>query len=513
MSNANGAFDQADMNRDGQLSESEFRNFIGQNSVGGGDSNNQKMAGGHGSSSFRSSTYEASTGDAGSGGNLTYNSAGFRGAGSGGNPTYNSAGLGGAGYGSSSSYEASSYRSSTGNLGGDSGNLNAAGSTGSYAADAASQSTSAQQYERDTEGNFKDPNPQIIRRPAQNGPVTYSQNIRVRFLQPPAVQPPGPLIIKEVRPPQPPAPAPLRVRQQAPPIPQPPPLILRERPPPIPAAVASQTVVRNLAAAAVPPRSVVIERIPAPPPKPRDIVIERWVPYGAMAKRKTIVQRAEAAKSYPKPQNVVIQYEQSQVRVVRQFQRLGVTQEDPQAYLQRYGASLLDASALVQQARAAGVVEDISPPAVAGLLAASASEFSSASSTKGGRGSEGGVGVGGGGRSFEGGVGVGGGGRSFEGGVGVGGGGRSFEGGVGVGGGGRSFEGGVGVGGGGRASRSSFFESSSYSATGDDAGRGSSPFESSPGRFNGGGANSAFTAADTDSDGVLSQAEFRNAGF
>ncbi len=44
---------------------------------------------------------------------------------------------------------------------------------------------------------------------------------------------------------------------------------------------------------------------------------------------------------------------------MRQFQRLGVTQESPAAYLQRYGASLLDAQTLLQQARAAGVVEDI----------------------------------------------------------------------------------------------------------------------------------------------------------
>ena len=96
------------------------------------------------------------------------------------------------------------------------------------------------------------------------------------------------MIIKEVRPPQPPAPAPLRVRQQAPPLPQPPPLVLRERPPVAPPSVASQTgkrkenfsssfitlflVVRNLAAAQVPPRSVIIERIPPNPPKPRKIV-------------------------------------------------------------------------------------------------------------------------------------------------------------------------------------------------------------------------------------------------
>jgi hypothetical protein len=90
-----------------------------------------------------------------------------------------------------------------------------------------------------------------------------------------------------------------------------------------------------------------------------DIIIERWIPYGALEKRKTIVQRAEAAKAYEKPRNIIIQYEVPQVRVIRQFQRLGVTPEDPQAYIQRYGASLFDAQTLVQQARAAGVVEDI----------------------------------------------------------------------------------------------------------------------------------------------------------
>ena len=90
-----------------------------------------------------------------------------------------------------------------------------------------------------------------------------------------------------------------------------------------------------------------------------DIIIERWVPYGAQAKRRTIVQRAAAAKAYPAPRNVIIQYEPVQVRIVRQFQRLGVVQTNPQAYVQQYGAQLLDASSLVQQARSAGVVEDI----------------------------------------------------------------------------------------------------------------------------------------------------------
>lgn len=90
-----------------------------------------------------------------------------------------------------------------------------------------------------------------------------------------------------------------------------------------------------------------------------DIIIERWIPYNVLANRKTIVQRAEEPKPYPKPRNVIIQYEAPQVRIVRQFQRLGVTPENPQEYVQRYGTSLYDSQTLVQQARAAGVIEDI----------------------------------------------------------------------------------------------------------------------------------------------------------
>jgi hypothetical protein len=38
---------------------------------------------------------------------------------------------------------------------------------------------------------YQDPNPQIIRRAAQGGQLTYTQNIKIRFLQPPPVPPPG----------------------------------------------------------------------------------------------------------------------------------------------------------------------------------------------------------------------------------------------------------------------------------------------------------------------------------
>ena len=59
-----------------------------------------------------------------------------------------------------------------------------------------------------------------------------------------------------------------------------------------------------------PPRSVIIEKLPPLPPKPRDVIIERWIPYEAnMLKRKVVVQRAEEIKPYPRPRNIIIEYE------------------------------------------------------------------------------------------------------------------------------------------------------------------------------------------------------------
>ena len=55
---------------------------------------------------------------------------------------------------------------------------------------------------------YYDPNPEIVRKPTANDSLVYTQNIMLRFLQPPPVAQ-GPLIIREVRPPQPPPPPPL----------------------------------------------------------------------------------------------------------------------------------------------------------------------------------------------------------------------------------------------------------------------------------------------------------------
>jgi len=192
------AFQQADLNQDGKLSLAEFSNFLGKiiltssiynlfsllfcsgQNVGGGAS--------YGSSSYG---YGAGAG-AGYGGSSSYESSSFSngggygagaGAGFGGSSyesSYSSGGYG-AGAGAGAGYGGSSYESSSFSSG------------GGYGAGASfgGSSTQVQQYATDAQGLFIDNNPQVITRPAAGGVQTYQQNIKVRFLQPPPLPPPG----------------------------------------------------------------------------------------------------------------------------------------------------------------------------------------------------------------------------------------------------------------------------------------------------------------------------------
>jgi hypothetical protein len=107
-----------------------------------------------------------------------------------------------------------------------------------------------------TPGNdkfFHDPNPVVIQKKSK--PITYIQKINLAYYKPPAPPAPGPVIIKEVRPPQAPPPPPLFVRIQPPPPPEQQPLVIREAPPPRP-----QHVPTTLLTKVLPP-------VPAPPPR------------------------------------------------------------------------------------------------------------------------------------------------------------------------------------------------------------------------------------------------------
>lgn len=68
----------------------------------------------------------------------------------------------------------------------------ASASENAFAAGSFEQRSSAvATYATDAQGLFKDPNPEIVRRPAPGGQQTYTQRVIVKFLQPPPVPTPG----------------------------------------------------------------------------------------------------------------------------------------------------------------------------------------------------------------------------------------------------------------------------------------------------------------------------------
>lgn len=166
------------MNKDERLDINEFRNLIVQN-LG-------RRSGTWSTTAADGAQYTASSHE--SGGASSYDIlANSAGAGAAGNESFN---------------EQSSYAEASGN---DTSLASAFGTTGlernaSYTAGASSSlveaSSSQQQQQLQVDPSnprnlFLDPNPQIIRRQAQHGPLTYTQNVRIRFLQPPPVPPPG----------------------------------------------------------------------------------------------------------------------------------------------------------------------------------------------------------------------------------------------------------------------------------------------------------------------------------
>jgi len=114
-----------------------------------------------------------------------------------------------------------------------------------------------------TPGNdkfFHDPNPVVIQKKSK--PITYVQKINVAYYKPPAPPAPGPVIIKEVRPPQAPVPPPLFVRIQPPPPPEQAPIVIREAPPPRPKHIPTTHLTKVLPPVPVPPPNVQIRNAP-----------------------------------------------------------------------------------------------------------------------------------------------------------------------------------------------------------------------------------------------------------
>jgi hypothetical protein len=194
-----------------------------------------------------------------------------------------------------------------------------------------------------------DPNPILIRKkPA--APVNYTQQVSVKFLQPPPPQQPGDIVITQQKDVQA-APAPPKLIRQRPPLPvKPAPLVVRERPPLPPAPIAPEHHVIPGKVIPPPPRKVIVERLPQLPQPPQDIIVERWLEY-AQRTRRVVFQPAPRLIPAPAPKNVIIQWDSPAVALNRQFRNLGVSPAHPAQYAATFGASLVHPSAIPALAR------------------------------------------------------------------------------------------------------------------------------------------------------------------
>jgi hypothetical protein len=198
-------------------------------------------------------------------------------------------------------------------------------------------------------GNFSvpdnvDPNPVVVRKKSA-APVNYTQQVSVKFLQPPPPQQPGDIVITQQKDVQAPPVTPKLIRQN-PPLPiKPAPLIVRERPPLAPAPIPPEHHVIPGKVIPPPPRKVVIERLPQLPQPPQDIVVERWLEYGPRTRR-VIFTPAPPIIPAPAPKNVLIQWDSPNVALNRQYRNLGITKAIPAQYLATFGASLVPASSI-----------------------------------------------------------------------------------------------------------------------------------------------------------------------
>ncbi|CAF0774180.1 unnamed protein product [Rotaria sp. Silwood1] len=130
-------------------------------------------------------------------------------------------------------------------------------------------------------------NPQVIYKP-NNQEVVYKQNIMVRWLKPPTPPPPAPIIIREIRAPTETQP-PIVCRQMPPCPPTPPPIIIREKPPPCFSSGPPVIIEKRLPPVTA-PRQVIVERYPAPPTKPPTIIYEKYLPQ-TQPSRQIVVKR------------------------------------------------------------------------------------------------------------------------------------------------------------------------------------------------------------------------------
>ncbi|CAF1499135.1 unnamed protein product, partial [Didymodactylos carnosus] len=202
-----------------------------------------------------------------------------------------------------------------------------------------------------------DPNPELIVRPNTQR-LTYTHDVAVRYLRPPTPPPPGPIIIREIRAPPPPVAPPIILRQRPPPPRTPSPVIIRERPPNRPKSVPTTVIKKVIPAPAPPPRKLIIERLPNLPPKPRPVIIERWLPYNKQ-KRQVVHERAKPLEPMARIKNTIIEWKPPEVELVKHVKKLGIQQADPVRYYQQYGDKLYTTDFIQRKFQELGLQDEL----------------------------------------------------------------------------------------------------------------------------------------------------------
>jgi hypothetical protein len=210
-------------------------------------------------------------------------------------------------------------------------------------------------YETDSFNDYeinKDNKPNLIAK-QNKAEIEYEQEIIVRYLRPPTPPTPGDIILKQERnlAATPPPPIVLRQQPERPETPQP--LIIRETPPKQPPDIRPKFITLPSKKLPPQPRRVVIERMPPIPAKPQKIIIERWLPYKERKRRVILIKEFE---NESKPHNTIIQWEPPKVTHKKIFKDMGIIKTDPIEYVKKYKNSLLTFEKLPD------FVKNIEPP-------------------------------------------------------------------------------------------------------------------------------------------------------
>jgi hypothetical protein len=183
---------------------------------------------------------------------------------------------------------------------------------------------------------LNDPNPKVIRKKPEEK-IHYKQEVEVKFLKPPRLPEPGPIIIrKEADIPSEPAP-PVVIRKVPETVKTPEPIVIREKPPKKPELIPPKII--TIPGQKLPPkRKLIVEVIPPNPVKPPKLIIEKWLPY-ERTKRKVIFLRENEKLDGLDLKNP---YNKQEYTITQDYQFNGVRKVNTDEYEKKYGQTLKD---------------------------------------------------------------------------------------------------------------------------------------------------------------------------